>query len=179
MSCMHPHKSAPIAALPRRVPRPWNCHPSAVEVILHRPQEPPTPKPLSPRVRDTSILRPRSRSTVLTPSTPLIASVFCACASAVHSRNGTQGRSATCTPQPLTPPGPRPDLALALEERNVNAAAILDPCPPSVAPQRRPRLPSVRKRNQSHPLARDDDAVNNDGHEKTKRNWFYYGRKDP
>ena len=46
------------------------------------------------------------------------------------------------------------------------------------------RMPSaviynVRERNQSHPLARDDDAVNNDGHEKTKRNWFYYGRKDP
>jgi hypothetical protein len=145
-SCMHPHKSAPIAALPRRVPCPWNCRPSAFKVILRRPQEPPPPKPLSPRVRSAStVLRARSRSTVLTPSTPLIASVFCACASAMHSRNGTQGRSATCTSQPLTPPGPRPDLALALEERNVNAAAILDPCPPSVAPPRRPRLPSVRE----------------------------------
>ena len=29
-------------------------------------------------------------------------------------------------------------------------------------------LPSVRRRNQSHPLARDDCAVNNDGHKKTK-----------
>ena len=76
-SCMHPHKSAPIAALPRRVPRPWNCHPSAVEVILHRPQEPPPPKPLSPRVRDAStVLRARSRSTVLTPSTPMAVSVL-------------------------------------------------------------------------------------------------------
>ena len=37
----------------------------------------------------------------------------------------------------------------------------------------------VRRRNQSHPLARDDGAVNNDGHQKAKRNWFYYGRKDP
>ena len=53
-----------------------------------------------------------------------------------HARNGTQGRSATRTLQSLTQPGPRPDLAFALEERNVNAAAILDPCPPSVAPPR-------------------------------------------
>ena len=50
-SCMHPHKSAPIDALPRRVPRPWNCHPSVVEVILHRPQEPRPPKPLAPLAR--------------------------------------------------------------------------------------------------------------------------------
>jgi hypothetical protein len=76
-SCMHPHKSAPIDALPRRVPRPWNCHPSVVEVILHRPQEPPPPKPLSPRRRDaSSVLRARSRSTVLTPSTPMAVSVL-------------------------------------------------------------------------------------------------------
>jgi len=67
-ACMHPHKSAPIAALPRRVPRPWNCHPSAVEVILHRPQEPPPPQPLSPRVRDAStVLRARLRSSPPSP----------------------------------------------------------------------------------------------------------------
>ena len=46
-SCMHPHKSDPIAALPLRVPRPWNCHPSALEVILRRPQEQQPPKPQS------------------------------------------------------------------------------------------------------------------------------------
>ena len=40
-SGMHTHKSAPISALPRRVPHPRNCRPSALEVILRRPQEPP------------------------------------------------------------------------------------------------------------------------------------------
>ena len=65
---MHPHQSAPIAALPRRVPRPWNCHPNAVEVILHRPQEPTPPQPLSPRVRHAStVLRDRSRSSPPSP----------------------------------------------------------------------------------------------------------------
>ena len=43
----------------------------------------------------------------------------------------------------------------------------------------RRHVSAPRKRNQSHPLARDDGAVNNDGHQKAKRNWFYYGRKDP
>ena len=43
----------------------------------------------------------------------------------------------------------------------------------------RPRRPCIRRRNQSRPLARDDGAANNDGHQKAKRNWFYYGRKDP
>ena len=38
---------------------------------------------------------------------------------------------------------------------------------------------AVRRRNLIHPLARDDDVVNNDRHGKAKRNWFYYGRKDP
>ena len=33
-SFMHTHKSAPIAALPRRVPHQLNCRPSALEVIL-------------------------------------------------------------------------------------------------------------------------------------------------
>ena len=83
---MHPHKSAPIAALPRRVPRLWNCRPSTLEVILRRPQEPPHPKPLSPRVRAAStVLRARS---VLAPSTPLIDSVFGAGVSAMPSRDG-------------------------------------------------------------------------------------------
>ena len=38
---MHKHKSAPIAALPRLGPHPRNGRPSALEVILRRPQEPP------------------------------------------------------------------------------------------------------------------------------------------
>jgi hypothetical protein len=33
-SFMHTHKHAPIAALRCRVPHPWNCRPSALEVIL-------------------------------------------------------------------------------------------------------------------------------------------------
>jgi len=49
-SCMHPHKSTPIASLPRRCSHPRNCRPSALEVILRCPQEPPPPKPLSPLV---------------------------------------------------------------------------------------------------------------------------------
>ena len=61
------HKKAPIAALPRRVPRPWNCHPSALEVILCRPQEPPPPKPLSPRVR--RVHRPARPLTLHRPHT--------------------------------------------------------------------------------------------------------------
>jgi len=79
-------RGVPIAVLPRRVPRLWNCRPSALEVILRRPQEPPPPKPLSPRVRAAStVLRARS---VLAPSTPLIASVFGAGVSAMPSRDG-------------------------------------------------------------------------------------------
>ena len=94
-SCMHPHKSAPIAALPHRVPRPWNCHPSAVEVILHRPQEPPPPKPLSPRVRDHRPARPLSY-TLLTP-------VALRVPSAMHERDrpevhGVQNSSKLATP---------------------------------------------------------------------------------
>ena len=55
-SGMHTHKSAPIAALPRRVPHPRNWRPSALEVILRRPQEPPPPKPLTPLVRTLWLL---------------------------------------------------------------------------------------------------------------------------
>ena len=47
-SCMHTHKSDPITVLPRRVPRPRNCHPSALEVILSRPQEPQPPPRFTP-----------------------------------------------------------------------------------------------------------------------------------
>ena len=86
-SCMHPHKSAPIDALPRRVPRPWNCHPSVVEVILHRPQEPRPPKPPSPRVRDASTscapahAPPSSHRRLQWPS------ASCTCTSAMHERD--------------------------------------------------------------------------------------------
>ena len=47
-----------------------------------------------------------------------------------------RGRSRCAEAGDPHPPGPRPDLAFVLEECNVNAAAILDPCPPSVAPPR-------------------------------------------
>ena len=102
-SCMHPHKSAPIDALPRRVPRPWNCHPSVVEVILHRPQEPPPPKPPSPRVRDASTscapahAPPSSHRRLQWPS------ASCTCTSAMRERDrpgGYGGRHRHCSPPP-------------------------------------------------------------------------------
>ena len=55
-SGMHKHKSAPIVALPRLGPHPRNGRPSALEVILRRPQEPPPPKPLTPLVRTLWLL---------------------------------------------------------------------------------------------------------------------------
>ena len=54
-SCMHTHKSAPIAALPRRVPHPRNCHPSALEVIHRRPQEPSSPPRFAPGTPPTRV----------------------------------------------------------------------------------------------------------------------------
>ena len=62
-SGMHTHKSAPIADLPRRVPHPRNCRPSALEVILRRPQEPPPPKAShTARAHSLVAARPRRRA---------------------------------------------------------------------------------------------------------------------
>jgi hypothetical protein len=101
-SGMHTHKSAPIADLPRRVPHPRNCRPSALEVILRRPQEPPPPK-VSHTARAHSLVaaRPRLRAAAAPglPRPPSCApahtppsshsrlqwpSASCACTSAMH-----------------------------------------------------------------------------------------------
>jgi hypothetical protein len=60
----------------------------------------------------------------------------CEPAHASTSEMEPKGEDQRARSSPSPPPGPRPDLPFDLEESNVNAAAILDPCPPSVAPPR-------------------------------------------
>jgi hypothetical protein len=92
-SFMHTHKSAPIAALPRRVPHQLNCRPSALEVIL------PLPSHRRPNVRASSHLLhapPSSHCRLQWQS------VSCACTSAMYSRNeapASSSRNQTAYPQ--------------------------------------------------------------------------------
>jgi len=75
-------------------------------------------------------------------------SASCACTSAMHSRNGSVESSAR-----IQTAYPRNDAVLLFS------------------------LPSVRMRNQSHSLARDDDAVDNDRHGKQSKTEIYIRRK--
>ncbi len=115
-----------------------------------------------PRVSRPGLLPPASRrSTFSSPPSP------CACLSAMHEHDrpvGYGGRKRHSSP-------PRVRCPLLVKRRT---------SPPQRSPkvpdqqavdllctlylQRRPVLPSVRRRNLSHPLARDEDAVGNDGH---------------
>jgi hypothetical protein len=167
---MHPHKRAPIAALPHRVPRQWHCHPNAVEVILHRPQEPPPPKPLSPRVRRGRVHRP-ARPLSYTLLTPVALRV----PSAMHERDRpgvhgvlplVQARNPTDAAFKNRPSSQPPRLRSVTRRGGRSSSSTLKvPNPQAGALPRLTLLPSMRKRDQSHPLARDDGAVNNDGHE--------------
>jgi hypothetical protein len=95
-------------------------------------------------VKRARIFTPLALPTVLAPSTPLVVCVLRGCQrDALSQWIACEGGESNQTLVPSPP-------AVARSSAQSSARSVA----PAVAPPRRPRLPSVRKRNQSSPLAR-------------------------